>query len=316
MKLRPAAIAAALLVPLVSACVTSSDIDNIRKDIDGVKRQVYSGGQESVKELTGLATKLDKQTNLLLKSNADVGAKIDTLTNELQALQGRLDETTHRLTQLSQQIAQTQKELANLGAGGSPPPSGSPLPVTDVLEKPPLPMTPPASSPSAPPAGKNGPPSGDRGKNPSGPEAPGSAAARPAKQAAALASPNPQDLYQGAYSDYLKGSYDLAIAGFREYVETYPKTENTPAAHYWIGECWYSEKKYREAITAFDTVITRFPKSEKAASALLKKGYAYLELGEKGRAASQFQYLVREYPTAEESALAKQRLKSLGVESR
>jgi len=130
----------------------------------------------------------------------------------------------------------------------------------------------------------------------------------------APASENPMEVYQAAYRDYQRGNWDLALAGFRDFLTRYPDSELTPNAEYWIGESLYSEKKYSEAIDQFNRVVDKYPKSDKAPGALLKKGYGYLAMNDRPRAIVQFQYVVHEYPNAREAALAKDRLKQLGID--
>jgi tol-pal system protein YbgF len=125
---------------------------------------------------------------------------------------------------------------------------------------------------------------------------------------------DPVQMYQSAYRDYQRGNYDLAIAGFREFAAKNPNSDLADNAAYWIGESLYSQKKYREAIAQFDSVVTKYPRSDKVAGALLKKGYAYIALGEKSQGIVQLQYVVHEHPTSPEAAVARQRLKGLGVE--
>jgi tol-pal system protein YbgF len=134
--------------------------------------------------------------------------------------------------------------------------------------------------------------------------------------AAAGTSTDPQGLYNNAYDDYVRGSYDLAIQQFREYLETFPDTEFSDNAAYWIGECYYRQSRFRQAINEFDRVLDRYPNSDKVPSALLKKGYAYLEQNDRARGVAQLQYVVREYPSSDEARLARQRLQELGVDSR
>ena len=129
-------------------------------------------------------------------------------------------------------------------------------------------------------------------------------------------SENPMDLYQSAYRDYQRGNYDLALAGFRDFLQRYPDSELAPNAAYWSGESLYSQKKYSEAIDQFNRVVDKYPKSDKAPGALLKKGYAYLAMNDRPRAIVQFQYVVHEYPNSRESALAKERLKQLGIDTK
>lgn len=127
---------------------------------------------------------------------------------------------------------------------------------------------------------------------------------------------DPLETYQSAYRDYQRGNFDLAIQGFRDYLKGNPATDLSDNAAYWIGESLFSQKKYREAVEQFDRVINGFPKSDKVPAALLKKGYAYIELGEKAQGIVQLQYVVHEHPRSQEASLAKQKLRSLGIDSK
>lgn len=126
---------------------------------------------------------------------------------------------------------------------------------------------------------------------------------------------DPGTLYQTAYSDYLRGAYDLALLGFRQYLDTFPDTDLTDNAVYWIGECYYRQQRYAEAIQEYDRVLERWPRSDKTASALLKKGYAQLELGNRSGGTAQLEQVVRTFPNSDEANLARQRLQALGVDS-
>lgn len=139
---------------------------------------------------------------------------------------------------------------------------------------------------------------------PGGGEAPG-----PTPQPA-----DPEALYQAAYNDYLRGNYDLAILGFRQYVANFPDTESADNALYWIGECYFSQGKYRQAIKEFSDVQSRYPNSDRLPSALLKKGYAYLELGERDQGVVQLRSVIRDYPNSDIAVLARQHLQQLGVD--
>lgn len=127
---------------------------------------------------------------------------------------------------------------------------------------------------------------------------------------------DPRTLYQSAYNDYLRGSYDLAIREFREYLDDFPDTDLADNAVYWIGESFYRQGRFRDAVGQFDAVLERYPRSDKAASALLKKGYAQLELGETSQGVTQLQQVIRDHATSDEANLARQRLRELGREPR
>jgi tol-pal system protein YbgF len=125
---------------------------------------------------------------------------------------------------------------------------------------------------------------------------------------------DPEALYQAAYNDYLRGNYDLAILGFRQYVANFPDTESADNALYWIGECYFSQGKHRQAIKEFSDVQSRYSTSDRLPSALLKKGYAYLELGEREQGIVQLRSVIRDYPSSDIAVLARQHLRQLGVD--
>jgi tol-pal system protein YbgF len=127
---------------------------------------------------------------------------------------------------------------------------------------------------------------------------------------------DPVDTYQAAYRDYQRGLFDLAIAGFRDFLKRSPSSDLADNAAYWIGESLFSQKKYPEAIAQFDSVVTTYPQSDKVPGALLKKGFSYLALEERAQGIVQLQYVVHEHPNSSEAGLARQRLRQLGIETR
>ncbi|MBN2056676.1 tol-pal system protein YbgF [bacterium] len=118
-----------------------------------------------------------------------------------------------------------------------------------------------------------------------------------------------EKLYRSAYNDFIKGNYDLAIVGFQDFIKQYSKSDMADNAHYWIGECYYTQGKYDHAISAFDTVIKDFPNGDKGAPATLKKGYSLLESGRINEGKAVLNGLIRSYPQSEEAKLAEERLK-------
>jgi TolA-binding protein len=53
------------------------------------------------------------------------------------------------------------------------------------------------------------------------------------------------EVYNMAYSDYRKGNFELAIDGFKMYREQFPESPLADNSLYWIGECYFSQRKYR-----------------------------------------------------------------------
>ena len=261
-SIRPT-LAAAVAAATLAGCVSTSDIEGLQAQLSDIQRQVLLLQQQnaSTEEVSELGAQITRQTDKLLRSEADVQVALEELSGQIEQLQANLGDTNYRLAQLSQQITNTNQELKAVrsAVGGA------------------------MSSPLAP------------------------------GQGAVTGTPeDPQDLYQSAYNDYLRGSYDLAILGFRRYLEAFPETDLADNATYWIGECYFSQRKYSQAVTEFDQILERYPRSDKTASALLKKGYAYLELGQRQQGVVQLRNVIREYPQSDEANLARQRLDSLG----
>src|SRR3954454_17461092 len=260
------------------ACVTSSDVEKLQSQITDLQDQLAQVKRtaSSKEEVNNVNRTIAEQTQTLLKSNATLVAKVDQIEEKMQSAQGGTEQTNYRLDRMAQQLTQTQHDVDELKAAAAR-----------------AAAAPPTAGPAMPPA-----------------------AGEMTVQPAAGTSEDPLQTYQAAYRDYQQGHYDLAVAGFRDFAAKNPNSELSGNAAYWIGESLYSQKKYRDAIQQFDSVVTKYPRSDKVASALLKKGYAYIALGEKSQGIVQLQYVVHEHPTSPEAALARQKLKSLGVDSK
>lgn len=127
---------------------------------------------------------------------------------------------------------------------------------------------------------------------------------------------DPIQLYQSAYRDYQRGNFDLAIEGFRDFLTQNPTSDLADNASYWIGESFYSQQNYREAIQQFDRVVSEYPQSDRVPAALLKKGLAYIELEQRAQGIVQLQYVVHEHPASQEASLAREKLRSMGIDTR
>ncbi len=126
---------------------------------------------------------------------------------------------------------------------------------------------------------------------------------------------SPAEVFNMAYSDYRNGNFDLAIDGFKMYREQFPESPLVDDSLYWIGECYFSQKKHEEAIEQFDDLILNYPRGDKIPAAYLKKGLSLAELGKKEEALAVFKLLVSKYPLEEETKIAQQKIKELKSEN-
>jgi tol-pal system protein YbgF len=122
---------------------------------------------------------------------------------------------------------------------------------------------------------------------------------------------NPNQLYNNAYRDLARGSYTLALEGFRQFLFNFPNSELADEAQYWIGEAFYSQKNYIIALEEFKILITKYPNSKMIPAALLKMGYCSDKRGDPQTARKYLDLLIQKYPNSEEAKLAKGKLDEL-----
>lgn len=264
-----------LVLPLLfGACISSSDFRRLEMQVNDLQDEIAELQRQasSKEEFQQLNQNVGAQVDRLLKSNAETTAKLTSIEERVEDVQGGVEQTNHRIDRLVQQLSSAERDIEALKTNAAAPTPGAPRSggLSDEVTV------------SAPPGG------GD----------------------------DPLTIYQAAYRDLQRGSYDLALEGFREFLQKNSKSDLADNAAYWMGEAFYAQKKFNEAIENYNVVITNYPTSDKVPAALLKKGYAYLETGEKAQGIVQLQYVVHEHPKSQEASLAKQKLKQLGIDSR
>jgi tol-pal system protein YbgF len=131
------------------------------------------------------------------------------------------------------------------------------------------------------------------------------------KKPAAAKPENPDTLYHEGLGSYKSGDFQKARELFTRFIDQFPTHEMAANARYWLGETYYSEKKYDQAILEFQEVIKNFPGKEKVPAAMLKQGMAFKELGDVKNARYLYKKLVEDFPATEEAKAAKVKLKGL-----
>ena len=87
--------------------------------------------------------------------------------------------------------------------------------------------------------------------------------------------------YSAAYQIFKEGNYDKARTEFQNFLATYPDSEYSDNAQFWVGECYFFENKYETAILEYEKVTKNYPNGNKVPYALLKQGISFLKLGDK-----------------------------------
>jgi TolA-binding protein len=128
--------------------------------------------------------------------------------------------------------------------------------------------------------------------------------------------PGAREAFNLPYSDLSQGFYDDAIAGFRDFLNNFPKDERAPLARVSIGDALVAKKQYEPAIVEFDLAIQTWPESDKKCVALYKKGHTHALLKENPKASAAFQEVGKACPGTNEASLASAELKKLPAGAR
>jgi tol-pal system protein YbgF len=256
-----------------------------QKDLSTQMTQDHTVMKTLVEQSGDTVGKLNGTMSALQKSMQDVtansGARLDTMSTQVQGLSDNLEEIKSRLGKLNQQLVDLQNTVQSLDAkisgGGAAAPSG--------------------------------------GVGSSGGLAPSPAGSVPSSGAAAGGGPAPSadTLYSNGLRDITSGKYDLARQEFQDYLKHYGDTDLASNAQFYLGEIAYSQKNYDQAVSEYDHVLTNYPKSFKLAPAHLKKGMALIELGQKTAGVRELRDVVKRFPGTEEERRARAKLKELGV---
>ena len=232
--------------------------------------------------LSTLSGRLDQQDAELKRSFADQRLTTENMATGVRVLREKLDETNVRLSSMSQEV-----EALRISIPRTPPPT-----LTRLLVDPEtgLPM-----ENNAPDATTSEPEIAPVPTEP--PIAPGV---------------SPQRMYDTAWADYTNGQWVLAIQGFEAYIKTFPRSELTDDASFYIGQTYYAEGSFDQAIVAFEQVLLNYPDGDIVPEASYKRGLALDRLGETERARTAFELVVNNYPDHMMATLAQQALDRVG----
>jgi tol-pal system protein YbgF len=122
------------------------------------------------------------------------------------------------------------------------------------------------------------------------------------------------DNYRAAFELVKAQRYDEAEHAFKQFLATFPDSNNAPNAEYWLGETYYVRQQFEAALQAFESVVEKFPQSRKVVDALLKIGYCNYELKRWDAAKSALARVQSEYPDTTAARLAGQRLERMASE--
>ncbi len=261
---------------------------------------------------------------VMVQADAD---RFNRLEAQMRTLTGQIEELTFQLKTMQDQLKRLQedsdfrfRELEGGTAAAKSAPAVNDEPAAQAAEAKPLPaeQLPAAAAEALPPAdgavavGEPPKPLGTLTLDAPLPAEPpldlsslangadGAPALAPGGDGVAVASitptGNPRADYDQAYKLINAGRYDLAEAGFRQFLATYPKDELAPDAQYWLGESLYNHGDYAAAAEEFKNGYTKYPKAKRAPDTLLKLGLSLAGLGFRDDACKMYAVALSKYP--------------------
>jgi tol-pal system protein YbgF len=285
----------------------SAKLDGLGKKSDDLQQQMTALNAETRTKIGFFEKELETSSQPMRRYQADLGARLDQLQMDLQNLtgrfeeskyfaqrtfgetktlkesyQGKLDELDKRIAALNKSQEDFEKKLAVQETKAAKPGE-----VVEGEKNAVVPLAIP-EPPKAQPEAKIEPEKA--GKKPV---------------------PGPEEAYNKASELFKKGDIAGARGEFKRFLEVYPKSKLAENAHYWLGECYFSEKKYDEAILEFDEVIKNYPKGNKVPDALFRQGMAFLEMNDTTNAKLIFKEVIKRFPKSDQAKRATKKLKEI-----
>lgn len=99
-----------------AGCISTSDFEAAQRQILELQEELANVKRtaSSKDEVQNVNIRIAEQTETLLKSNATLVAKVSDIEERIQSTQGNIEQNSHRLDQLAQQISSAQRDLEDL----------------------------------------------------------------------------------------------------------------------------------------------------------------------------------------------------------
>lgn len=275
------------LIWFVPGCLTTTESDALKMSVATLQMQ----SDDQRKEIADLRTRIDQLSQdvnavgAIKENQSSVLTKTYDFSKELQALQGRFEESRYQNDKTFKDMAAEREAMsAKISA----------------LESELFKNGKQAAAPDKKPAAADG--------KPAVGAAPAAAATAAEQKGEEDGPSDPQGLYDAAQADLKEKKYADAREKLEKLLKAYPKHKLAVSARYWLGETYYGEKKYGDAIVEFEEVWQKNPKHDKSRVAMLKEGYAFYETKDCRAAKVILQKLSEKYPQSDEAKLGEKKI--------
>jgi tol-pal system protein YbgF len=282
------------LLLLVSSCVTDKEFLYLNDQIVALNKRV-DGLQETMDQ------KLSKELLSVREQQAKADAELHKIRQEMQGVSGRLDENNRLVMRAIERDTTTQDDMGSSISGLHDRISRLETGVRRLHAY--LNLEPPAQAQET----EEKPFTGSEPQPKTQPPA-----IRHAVPVIEKPDVSPeQQLYDGNMALFREEKYEEALAGFKNFVAKYPKSDLADNAQFWVGESHMALKQYEQAILAFQRVIKNYPKGNKAPNAILRQALAFYEINDKTSSKLLLKKLIKEFPKSSEAKIAEGKLKAM-----
>src|SRR5271168_646835 len=202
-----------------------------QKDLATQMTQDHTVMKTLVEQSNDNVSKLGATMSGLQKSVQDVqansGARLDTMSTQVQGLSDNLEEIKSRLGKLNQHLVDLQNTVQSIDAKIS---GGAPVNNSGATSNPGVANASTPTGSGSVPTASSVPPSGP--------------------------APSADTLYSNGLRDITSGKYDLANSEFHDYLKYSGETYLASNAQFYLGEIAYQQKQYDLAVAEYDEVLT------------------------------------------------------------
>ena len=115
--------------------------------------------------------------------------------------------------------------------------------------------------------------------------------------------------YENALSLFKAGKFKESATAFDKFVKTYPDSDKSPDAQFWLGNSYDMLGDCKQVISSQQKLLAKWPKNSRAPDAMAKIANCQSDLGQKADAQKTLKDLVSKYPDSKAASAAKQQLK-------
>ncbi len=287
-----------LLLSLLSACVSSTDFDRLRFDVNDLRRESFSAKTEidSLKE-KAVGTVKEDSFAAVRESQVALTSRVNDLSGNLQELRGRFEENRFFVDKtlkesvserdiLRAQISSLENQMKMLKDKMA-------VVENTIRQKEEVRGQQEPSAQAEAPEQKTEPAMPDT-----------SAEKKDGRDESTKA-------YETAYQAFKDKKYKESREKFEAFLKDYPKSGLAGNAQFWIAETYYAEKNYEDAILAYESLLKKYPDNRKISSALLKQAFSFIEIGDSRTGKIILNKLIEKYPDSSDAELARKKLAEL-----